>query len=203
MYARGYSSPVIIRGVSGENQNEREDQFRAEGLSGVDVGMKHKNTEISPVVTRRYSTIHKYCIRINGILPAATKLGQGNVFTGVCDSVHGGGVVVWSWGGGGLIPGGLQFFGGCLQFFGGSPIFGGLQIFGNPPPIWLMSGRYASYWNAFLSIYMRVPSSGRLFSVLICVQRDSHNRVSLVSLLTNVCQIVPALIKLSVDTVVI
>ena len=24
-------------------------------------------------------------------LPAATKLGQGNVFTGVCDSVHGGG----------------------------------------------------------------------------------------------------------------
>ena len=26
------------------------------------------------------------------LLPAATKLGQGNVFTGVCDSVHGGGV---------------------------------------------------------------------------------------------------------------
>ena len=25
-------------------------------------------------------------------LPAATKLGQGNVFTGVCDSVHGGGM---------------------------------------------------------------------------------------------------------------
>ena len=25
------------------------------------------------------------------LLPAATKLGQGNVFTGACDSVHGGG----------------------------------------------------------------------------------------------------------------
>ena len=29
---------------------------------------------------------------INRFLPAATKLGQGNVFTGVCDSVHRGGV---------------------------------------------------------------------------------------------------------------
>ena len=142
--------------------------------------------------------------RVNcDFLPAATKLGQGNVFTGVCDSVHGGG---------GLVPGGLQFFRGVFKFFGGSPIFGGspnfggvlqifwggfsnfsrgspnfwgvsnflvggLQIFwggspiflgvskffwgGSPifrgvskfspsPPIRLMSGRYASYWNAFL-----------------------------------------------------
>ena len=29
-------------------------------------------------------------------LPAATKLGQGNVFTGVCDSVHRGGVCLRS-----------------------------------------------------------------------------------------------------------
>ena len=28
-------------------------------------------------------------------LPPATKLRQGNVFTSVCDSVHGGGVSVW------------------------------------------------------------------------------------------------------------
>ena len=68
------------------------------------------------------------------LLPAATKLGQGNiyrpkrsfgqgnVFTGVCDSVHGGGV--WSRG---VSP----IFGGCLQFFGGegSPIFWGSPIF--------------------------------------------------------------------------
>ena len=34
------------------------------------------------------------------LLPAATKLGQGNVFTGVCDSVHsggGGGVCLSAW----------------------------------------------------------------------------------------------------------
>ena len=65
--------------------------------------------------------------------------GQGNVFTGVCDSVHGGGGV-WSrgdppiWGGssnflgGGLVPGGefLQFYregGGSSNFGGGPPIF--------------------------------------------------------------------------------
>ena len=42
-------------------------------------------------------------------LPAATKLGQGNIFTRVCDSVNRG---VGGWSG----PGGLQFF-------GGSPIF--------------------------------------------------------------------------------
>ena len=110
------------------------------------------------------------------LLPAATKLGQGNKFTGVCLST--GGVVVWS-------RGGLQFFGGSPIFRGWSPIFRGvsnfsgvvsnflgvsnflwgLQFFGGgliqiffpknffwdaPPPIRSLSGRYASYWNAFL-----------------------------------------------------
>ena len=114
-----------------------------------------------------------------GFLPAATKLGQGNVFTGVCDSVQegGGGLVPGGWWsgpgvGGGLVPRGLQFFGG-LQFFWGVSIFsGGLQFFRGgvsnfsggspnfggspnycqhpPPRIWLMSGQYASYWNALL-----------------------------------------------------
>ena len=178
----------------------------------------------------------------SAFLPAATKLGQGNIFIGVCQEFcsrgRGGGLVpgVWSqggclprgvsnfsgglqffWGGGSPIfcggspsfqgvsnfsAGGLQFFRGspifwggvsnflgCLQFFGGSPIFwgisnfgGGLQFFGggvhsnffliqsfflieifflifflqnffwdaSPPRIWSLSGRYASYWNAFL-----------------------------------------------------
>ena len=62
--------------------------------------------------------------------------GQGNIFTGMCDSVHRGD----------LVPGGLQFFwgrcsifrgegavsnfSGGLQFFGGSPIFqGGVSNF--------------------------------------------------------------------------
>ena len=34
----------------------------------------------------------KICSNKIAFLPAATKLGQGNVFTGVCDSVHMGGV---------------------------------------------------------------------------------------------------------------
>ena len=69
-------------------------------------------------------------------------LDQGNIFTGVCDSVHRGGGV-WSGGlqffggspilGGGVsnFSGDLQFFwgGSGLQFFGGSPIFGGAPIF--------------------------------------------------------------------------
>ena len=78
------------------------------------------------------------------LLPAATKLGQGNVFTG--RPVHGGG---WSVPGGSpnfrgsIFLGGLQMFRGGLQIFGGSPNF-------RHPPIRLMSGPYASYWNAFL-----------------------------------------------------
>ena len=48
-------------------------------------------------------------------LPAATKLGQGNKFTGVCLSTRGGGVC-------------SKFSGGCLlQIFGGGGL---LQIFG-------------------------------------------------------------------------
>ena len=34
---------------------------------------------------------HTYTRTCNGLLPPATKLGQGYVFTRVCDSVHGGG----------------------------------------------------------------------------------------------------------------
>ena len=66
-------------------------------------------------------------------LPAATKLGQGNIFTPVCDSVNIGG---WSGPGEGVSPifrGSLQFFGGVSNFSGGgwvgSPIFWGSPIF--------------------------------------------------------------------------
>ena len=43
------------------------------------------------------------------LLPAATKLGQGNVFTGVCHSVNGGGSAP----GGCLVPGGMVPGGGA------------------------------------------------------------------------------------------
>ena len=49
-------------------------------------------------------------------LPPATKLGQGYIFTGVCDSVHRGG---GSWSGGVPGPGGCLFGGGTWS--GGVP----------------------------------------------------------------------------------
>ena len=79
----------------------------------------------------------------DALLPPATKLGQGYVFTRVCDSVHGGG--------------------GSASVHAGIP-----PPRSRPPPeqtppleqtapvssacweIWATSGRYASYWNAFL-----------------------------------------------------
>ena len=46
------------------------------------------NKLISNTVTRVFSVAHKAIAWNIVLLPAATKLGQGNVFTGVCDSVH-------------------------------------------------------------------------------------------------------------------
>ena len=105
------------------------------------------------------------------LLPAATKLGQGNIFRSMCQEFC-------PQGGVGLV------LGGCLKFSGGrgvwsfqrgvSEIFrGGVWNFGgapnffffffqflfppkksfwdaHPPTRWSMRGRYASYWNAFL-----------------------------------------------------
>ena len=49
-------------------------------------------TSILPVagLTLRDHSTHQAHSQLKRFLPAATKLGQGNVFTGVCDSVHGG-----------------------------------------------------------------------------------------------------------------
>ena len=100
-------------------------------------------------------------------LPAATKLGQGNIFTSVCLSTRGG----WWWPG----PGGcLQFFeGGCLQFFGGrgiygvSPIFcqggvsifsgGCLQFFGGSPIFFLFFFNFISPQKKVLLRYTNPP----------------------------------------------
>ena len=57
-------------------------------------------------------------------------LGQGNIFTPACHSVHRGGLLL----GGCLVPGGL-LSGRCLV---------------ETPPDGYCCGRYASYWNAFL-----------------------------------------------------
>ena len=125
--------------------------------------------------------------RVVTFLPAATKLGQGNVFTGVCDSVHRGGVYASGTPPGRHPPGqtppradpprlstplglstppatkyappGLStppwtkytsprnFFFFWHHFF---PL--GSR---RPPAYWSIGGRYASYWNAFLSHMLR------------------------------------------------
>ena len=71
-------------------------------------------------------------------LPPATKLEQGYIFTGVCDSVHGGGGCLVP----GSVPGprGAWSRGGCLV--PGGP--------GRDPQDGYCYGQYASYWNAIL-----------------------------------------------------
>ena len=65
----------------------------------------------------------------NLYLPPATKLGQGYIFIGVSDSVHGG-------------RGGVRGQGGVR---GRGDVCGrGIRS---------MSGRHASYWNAFLLVF--------------------------------------------------
>ena len=57
------------------------------------------------------------------LLPAATKLGQGNIFRSVCQEFCpqgvGGWVWVWSQGGGSEISGGVWNFRGGVKFWGG------------------------------------------------------------------------------------
>ena len=75
-------------------------------------------------VTESQLTIHTITISIHIFLPPATKFGQGYIFTGMCDSVQGGGS-----GPGGVFQffwGGLSNLAGCVSnFLGGSPIFQG------------------------------------------------------------------------------
>ena len=111
------------------------------------------------------------------LLPPATKLWQGNVFTPVCDSVHRGGSVPacttghmtggplsgWSLQGGYLgavsVQGGLCLGGGLCpggSLSGGSLSRGVCQ--GDPPdkdPHTVTSRWYVSYWNVFLCCGMR------------------------------------------------
>ena len=143
-----------------------------------------------------FSEIQKCCKQNQGITPpwsgktwpgetfiTARKrsLGQGNIFTPVCHSVHGGGVRGCSGGACVVAPGGMRGFiwGACMVLFGGVCVvlFGGacVVLFGGHAWFYLggvrgfiwggvhgffrfsgyneirsMSGRYASYWNAFL-----------------------------------------------------
>ena len=97
-------------------------------------------------------------------LPAATKLGQGNIFTSACLCTEGVSNFV----------GGLQFFGGSpifwgvggvSNFSGGSPIVqGGLQLFGGSPifeGVTNFSGQGVSkFFFLFFKIFFPKISSG-------------------------------------------
>ena len=70
-----------------------------------------------------------------------TKLREGYVFTGVCDSVH-----RWGW-----VPGprGCLIRGGCAWFWGGMWVWSGGCLVETLPDGYCC-GRYQSHWNAFL-----------------------------------------------------
>ena len=126
-------------------------------------------------------------------------LGQGNIFTPVCHSVHKGGMpgcsgghawLLWggwllqggvhgcswgvrgcSWGGACMVAlGGMHgcsgghawlLPGGCMVALGGMHgCSGGVCGIQRDTEIWSMSGRYASYWNAFLFL---------LFLLFLCI----------------------------------
>ena len=89
-------------------------------------------------------------------LPPATKLGQGNIFRSVCQQFcpQGGGVHGCTGGMCGFIRGGLHawfYWGGMHGFIQqGGGRMRGFFSFSGYNEIRSMSGRYASYWNAFL-----------------------------------------------------
>ena len=133
------------------------------------------------------------------LLPPATKLGQGYIFTGIYDSVRGG---AWS-GGGGLLRGvpgprgylvpegvpapvGSHPRGGQLLGEGeGVPGPGG--AWWRPPRDGYCCGRYASYWNAFL-LSINVLINGILgykslkkhkgFLVIILLYDDAYKKIA-------------------------
>ena len=111
--------------------------------------------------------------RVSNYYRPQTKLREGNVFTGVCDSVRGGvclpaprgvsapGGGSWSQGGLLLWGGGLSALGGCLLLGGSAPggpgPRGGVCPMGGAwwrPPDGHCCGRYTSYWNAFLFFHV-------------------------------------------------
>ena len=76
------------------------------------------------------------------LLPPATKLRLGYVLTGVCDSVRRGG-------------GGVSVPACTIGHMTGGLCRGGGLCWETPRTV--MSGRYASYWNAFLSLISLRP----------------------------------------------
>ena len=130
-----------------------------------------KNSIISQYLVYMFRNHKQYLCHI--FLPPANEVCEGYVFTGVCLSTLGGGCAWFYLGGGmcGFIQGGMcGFIRGVHGFiWGGVVLFGGHAWFYLRGYAWVfqggvhgffslfgyneirsMSGRYASYWNAFL-----------------------------------------------------
>ena len=84
---------------------------------------------------------------LNHLLPPANEVCEGYVFTGVCHSVHRGRACVVASGGRGMHGCSLGGMCGCSGGVCMVALGGGCGFFDE---IRSMSGRYASYWNAFL-----------------------------------------------------
>ena len=92
------------------------------------------------------------------LLPPATKLGQGYVFTGVCDSVHRGACVVreCAWQGGVCVVRGACVVGDICGRGGMCDMHPPGRYYGYG--IRSMSGRYASYWYAVLLLFIFIAN---------------------------------------------
>ena len=122
-------------------------------------------------------------LKLQLLLPPATKLGQGYIFTGMCDSVHRGGVP----GLGGMVLGGCMVLGGvvgawsrgvhgagvgiclvqgvCAWSSRGVPGPGGHTPQAHTPRDGYCCGRYASYWNAFLFLEIYETDKNVIFDL--------------------------------------
>ena len=115
----------------------------------------------------------QYIDRNSRTLPPATKLWQGNIFTSVCQEFCPLGGHAWQGGmhGGGMPGGGVHGRGHAWQggvCSGGTCMAGGVRGRKNDN----CSGRYASYWNAFL---FGVSSESQLPNVGLGDNKRSHN----------------------------
>ena len=101
---------------------------------------------------------------IQGLLPPATKLGQGYIFTGVCDSVHGGG-------GSASVHAGIP-----------SPRHQAPSLHSACWEIRSTCGWYASYWNAILVHHVPFHiTEGRSLQVCFCFRGKSPMLLLLVA----------------------
>ena len=92
-----------------------------------------------------------------------------------CQGVHGCWGCAWLLGCHVWLPGGMRggWWGVCM-IAGGCTCLGGMHgcqgVCMEYDEIRSMSGRYASYWNAFLFIFLNLRGDGKLYSQIRCIR---------------------------------